>query len=278
MGNRVISNRLLLLFGKYKSIIKKFEEGKLNKANEKIIEIVAKAYLKEGINKNIDEYIFEARTIIGDFFSNYKKNSRKLFNLYEEADYLFENMVSPQKQLELKAELLTKRDVRSSKAWIILSNKYDVSENPNLAIHFLKNAVICNSDCIVAYYKLGYIYENNIKKIDAAIYYYKKAVLSDPEKDKYEGLQVNARYIQMSCKQLANIMYKKGNYKATMLLLEKAIPLSEKAGYNSHELIRDLMQLAVKSAEKMGIKGKFLNKLYNKYKIEAGVLGNITFV
>ncbi|MFW5799833.1 MAG: tetratricopeptide repeat protein, partial [Spirochaetota bacterium] len=208
---------------------------------------------------------------------NPKMKNKKQYKLYEKINYIFENTVSHQKKMELKAQYLTNKDVKSSKAWLILSSNYDVSQNPNLAINFLKNAVWVNPKCITAYYKLGYIYENNLDKYDAAIYYYKKAVLLNPEDDVYEGRQTNARYIQLACRQLANLMYKNKNYKAVMLLLEKAIPYSETAGYPSHELIRDLIHLAVKSSVKLKIKGKFLNKLYNKYNIEADILSTISF-
>jgi tetratricopeptide (TPR) repeat protein len=68
-----------------------------------------------------------------------------------------------------------------------LFSNYDVSENPNSAILFLKNAIWKNPNCISAYYKLGYIFEKNLNKIDASIYYYKKAVLLNPNDDKCEG-------------------------------------------------------------------------------------------
>jgi tetratricopeptide (TPR) repeat protein len=278
MKNRIFYLTLLDAIGKYDKIITLFEKGRLNNNHPKVIEIVAKAYIKEGLHNHIDEYLFKAKYIIGESIYKVEKNKKKLLKLYKKSDYIFEESVTPQKKMELKAQLLIEKNTKSSKPWVILSSNYDVSEDPNSAIHFLKNAVWKNSKCIVAYYKLGYIYENNLNKIDASIYYYKKAVLLQPGDDKFEGVQENARYIQLACKQLAMIMYNQSKYKPAMLLLEKAIPLSSIAGYESHELIRELIQTGIKSSDKLGLKAKFINKLHNKYNISPELLGTMTFV
>jgi len=278
MSNNVFYIGLLSLLGMYGKVILLYEKEALNKENPKVVEIVAKSYLKEGIRNNIDDYLFKARVIIGDILSKPINDKKKLIKLYEKANFLFESITPQQKKMEFKAQLLSKKDINNSKPWLILFSNYDVSENPNSAILFLKNAIWKNPNCISAYYKLGYIFEKNLNKIDASIYYYKKAVLLNPNDDKCEGIQTNARYIQMACKQLAGIMFTKENYKAVILLLEKALPLSNVAGCNSHELIKDLIMLGVKSAEKLNIKGKFLNILYNKYNIDANILGSISFV
>lgn len=278
MDKNLLYVNLLYFFRRYETIISLYEGNKLDVSGPKIIELVATSYLKQGVNKKVDEYIFNAKVTLEKYFSIFTKRKSKLMKLYQKAKYLVENIISPQKRIELNAQLLEKRSVKNSKAWIILSSNYDVAKNPNLAINFLKNAIWINPKSIIAYYKLAYIYEKNLNKIDASIYYYKKAVLLNPEDDEYEGIRVNARYIQMACVQLANIMYKKKNFKAVMLLLEKALPLNSITGVSSRELIKDLFSKAVKASDKLGIKDKYLKKLYNKYKILPNNLDTFSFV
>lgn len=278
MKNKIFFLTILEAIGKYEKIITLFEKDTLNKTHPKVIELVSKAYIKEGLRHNIDEYLFKAKYILSESMYKVKKSKKRLIKLFKKADYIFENTVTTQKKMELKAQLLVEKDTKSSKPWVILSANYDVSEDPNSAIHFLKNAIWKNPKCIVAYYKLGYIYEKNLHKIDASIFYYKKAVLLKPEDDKFEGVKENARYIQLACKQLGMIMYKQGKYRPAMLLLEKAIPLSKLAGYEFHELIKDLIQAGIKSSDKLGMKAKFINRLQKKYKLSPELLGSMTFV
>ncbi len=275
MGDKIFYINALNLLGRHEKIISLFEDNELNKNNPKIIENVAKSYLIQGQKDNIEEYLLKAKIIIEDILKNSPKYPKRLLKLYKKACYIFKSMLSPQKQTELKAQLLDIRSIKSSKAWLILASNYDVSNNPNLAIKFLKHAVWSNPNCITAFYKLGYIYEKNLNKIDAAIYYYKKTVLLSPEDDRFEGVKINAQYIQMACRQLGLILYERGNYKPVLLLAEKSLPLSDLAGFPSHKLIRELLHIAIKSSIKMNMREKFINRLISKYNIEEDIIYSI---
>ncbi len=267
---------VLGFLGKNDKIISLFEDGELDENNSGIIYRVAESYVIQFEKDKIDEYLLRSRVAIESYIRENHRVDKKLLQLYNKVIYIFENTLSKQKKAELNAQLLSMRSVKSSKAWLILSSNYDAADNPDLAINYLKQAVWNNPKCITAYYKLGYIYEKNLCKKDAAIYYYKKAVLLNPEDDEYEGIKTNSKYIQMACQQLGKILFEEKNYKPVTLLLEKALSLVQYTGSSSNSIIRDLIDIAIKSSENMGIKDKFIMRLVKIYGFDEDLLQSYT--
>ncbi len=158
-------------------------------------------------------------------YCNRKKFVRKANILLEKLVSRIARLDDSEHRAHTKAEEYMKNEPSSPKAWFILGANFSTRKDPGFVINAYMNAVALHENYILALFRIGYIYQYNLRDEESAIRFYMKVLKIPPYEDEMESESVNVRTILEACNELTEIYMNINNGRKIISVFDHAMKL-----------------------------------------------------